>query len=388
MMMRETGPTPAICNQGNFKTYIGGLQMGHVFISPLNWGLGHASRDIPVIEELLHRGHEVTIGACGNAFAFLKREFPSCNFIYFEDYPQPYNNGLLFITTFTRHMPKLVRAFEEERNACKKFFLKTPYDLIISDSRPGVFSESVPSIQITHQVHQSLPLLIWPLELLGVFINSNAFKKYAAIVVPDNDPGEGALGGKLSRTFFDSAREKLYYSGILASVRRRPIPRDIDYLVVISGMEPQRTQLEKLVLPRVAHLPGKKVILLGKPQVNQVTKSGDDTIIYSYLSNEEKSLLMSRTKFIISRSGYTTMMDVAETGIRHGLFIPTPGQWEQEYLASYYESQGWFYSKSQFLFNLDRDMEKSYRYGGFPTMPTTRENVSRLYQELLAQHLE
>jgi hypothetical protein len=237
-------------------------------------------------------------------------------------------------------------------------------------------------------VHQSLPLLVWPLELLGVHINANAFKKYTAIVVPDNPPGEGSLGGKLSGTFFESAREKLYYSGIIASVRQRQHPRDIDYLIVISGMEPQRTELEKRILAEVTRLPGKKVVLLGKPSTDKVATLSDGTRVYSYISNEEKSVLMSRAKFIISRSGYTTMMDVAETGIRHGLFIPTPGQWEQEYLGSYYKNKGWFLSRSQFRVNLPRDIERSFRYGGFPKMPSTEQNVCRLYRDVMAPHLE
>ena len=175
--------------------------MGHAFVSPLNWGLGHASRDIPVIEELLRNGHDVTIGACGNAYAFLKREFPSCNFIYFEDYPQPYNSGIMFLTTFTKQMPALVRAFEDERREFRRILSRRTFDLIVSDSRPGVYSDSVPSVQFTHQVHQSLPLLVWPLELFGVHINANAFKKYTNIVVPDNPPGEGRSVANYRRHF-------------------------------------------------------------------------------------------------------------------------------------------------------------------------------------------
>ena len=362
--------------------------MGHAFISPLSWGLGHASRDIPVIDELLRNGHEVTIGACGNAHAFLKKEFPTCNFIYFEDYPQLHNSGFMFLTTFVKQMPALVKAFENERKEFHRIISQKDFNLIISDSRPGVYSEAIPSIQITHQVHQSLPLLVWPLELLGVQINANAFKKYTTIVVPDNPPNEGSLGGKLSNTFFESAREKLYYSGIVASVRQRPYSRDIDYLIVISGMEPQRTELEKRILPHVTNLPGKKVVLLGKPSTDGMTRLDDGTVVYSYISNEEKSILFSRAKFIISRSGYTTMMDIAESRIRHGLFIPTPGQWEQEYLGSYYKNEGWFLSRSQFRLNLLHDIGRSFCYGGFPDMPSTEKNVRRLYRDVMAPHLE
>ena len=153
-------------------------------------------------------------------------------------------------------------------------------------------------------------------------------------------------------------------------------------------MEPQRTKLEKRILPEVTSLPGKKVVLLGKPSTDKVSTLSDGTIVYSYISNEEKSALMSRAKFIISRSGYTTMMDVAETGIRNGLFIPTPGQWEQEYLGSYYEDQGWFLSRSQSRVDLKRDIERSFRYGGFPKMPSTEQNVRRLYRDVMAPYLE
>ena len=119
--------------------------MGSVFVSPLNWGLGHASRDVPVIRELILRGHEVTIGTSGNALAFLKKECPECNFIQFEDYPIPNNNGMIFLPTYTAYIPILIKAYLSERKKAEKIFSKNNFDLIISDSRSGVFSEKVPS---------------------------------------------------------------------------------------------------------------------------------------------------------------------------------------------------------------------------------------------------
>lgn len=362
--------------------------MGTVFLSPLNWGLGHASRDIPLIQELLRRGHEVTIGACGNALVFLKKEFPSLDFIGFQDYPQPYNNGKLFLPTFTGQMPALVRAFDQERRATEAILSERTFDLIVSDSRPGVYSPRVPSLQITHQVHQSLPFLIWPLELIGVQVNMNAFRKYEAIIVPDNPPGEKSIAGKLSRALTDRSPECFYYAGILASIPQKQAVRDIDYLIVISGMEPQRSELERILLPQVRDLPGKKVILLGKPASGSTSELDDGTLVYSYLPNDEKAMLFARVKFIIGRSGYTTMMDVAEAGISGGLFIPTPGQWEQEYLARYYEAQGWFFCRNQYRVRLSRDIERASEFSGFPEMPRTGENIRNLYDGLIAHYLE
>ncbi|MFZ2074065.1 MAG: hypothetical protein WB986_03920 [Methanoregula sp.] len=361
--------------------------MGSVFVSPLNWGLGHASRDVPIIRELLRHGHEVTIGTSGNALAFLKKECPECRFIQFEDYPVPHNNGRIFLPTYTAYIPTLIDAYLSERKKAEKIFSQNTFNLIISDSRSGIFSEQVPSIQITHQLHQSLPLIAWPLELLGVYIQADAFSKFARIVVPDNPPNRGALAGKLSRTLVSALRDQIYYCGIMASVRKEPVKKDIDYLIVISGMEPQRTALEKILMRQIPHLQGRKVVLLGKPATDQIRTSEDGTRIYSFISSEEKSRLMSRARFIICRSGYTTMMDIAEAGLKNGLFIPTPGQWEQEYLSRYYEDEGWFFSRSQYGLRLARDIPGAAGFSGFPAMTTTEENVRRLYRKVLSEYL-
>ncbi|HVP97008.1 hypothetical protein [Methanoregula sp.] len=361
--------------------------MGSVFVSPLNWGLGHASRDVPVIRELLSRGHHVTVGTSGNALAFLKKECPECTFIPFEDYPVPHNNGRIFLPTYTAYIPTLIDAYVSERKKAEKIFSENHYDLIISDSRSGVFSEHIPSIQITHQLHQSLPLIAWPLELLGVYLQADAFSRFTRIVIPDNPTDQDALAGKLSRSLISGINDRLYYCGVLASTRKEPVEKDIDYLIVISGMEPQRTALEKILLQQVSCLPGKKVVLLGKPAQNQKKILEDGTEVFSFISSQEKSQFLSRARFIICRSGYTSMMDIAEAGLKKGLFIPTPGQWEQEYLSRYYHERGWFYSRSQYGIRLSRDIQKADSFSGFPSMSSTRENVRRLYRSVLAEYL-
>jgi len=99
-------------------------------------------------------------------------------------------------------------------------------------------------------------------------------------------------------------------------------------------------------------------------------------------------MLMNRAKFVICRSGYTTMMELAELGKKAGLFIPTPGQTEQEYLSWYYQQKGWFFSKSQYRLDLPGDISIARKYAGFPEMPSTEANVSRLYENVLAGYLE
>jgi len=363
-------------------------QMGHVLLSPLNWGLGHASRDVPVIRELLRHHHEVTVAADGNALELLKREFPSCNFINFPDYPLVNSRGRFFFTRFTAHVPALVQALAEERRNLRKILSLNTYDLIISDSRFGVYSDTIPSIQISHQMHQSFPFIVWPIELIALYVNGGAFRKFDAVIIPDNPPGPLSLAGKLSRTAGTRTKKLAYYSGILASIQKVRTEKRSDYLILISGMEPQRTALEKILLPQVRDLPGRKVVLRGKPDGNQVAGPDGDTTVYPYLSYAEKAELMSGARFIVCRSGYTTMMDLAEIGLTNGLFIPTPGQWEQEYLSAYYQRRGWFRSVSESGVCLLRDVEQTQGYSGFPEMTCTEKNVQKLYQELLSRYLE
>jgi UDP-N-acetylglucosamine:LPS N-acetylglucosamine transferase len=128
-------------------------------------------------------------------------------------------------------------------------------------------------------------------------------------------------------------------------------------------------------------------VLLGSPQKDSHQKVDGHTTVHSYVSTEEKAVLMNRARFIITRSGYTTMMELAELDKKHGLFTPTPGQTEQEYLSRYYARQGWFLSKSQYKLRLAEDVEKAMQYRGFPKMAKTEDNVKRLYQDVLRRHL-
>jgi hypothetical protein len=362
--------------------------MASVLFTPLNWGLGHAMRDIPVIKALLDHDHDVTIAACGNALTVLQREFPSCRSIEFADYPSPYSSGRFFLPKLALYFPVLLQAVARERRETDRILSRDRYDLVISDNRLGVYSSKVPSLFITHQLHFHLPPYLWPAELFASVLNRFHHRKFDRVIVPDNPPGPLSLAGKLSRPDSAVARSKAYFAGILASIPRLDVPRDLDYLVLISGPEPQRTRLEEILLPGARELGGRSVILLGSPQRKCSVTDNGDCSVRTYVTNEEKAELMNRAKFVICRSGYTTMMELAGLGKKAGLFIPTPGQTEQEYLSWYYERKGWFFSKSQYGLDLPADIITARKYSGFPEMPVTGENARRLYDELLAGYLE
>jgi UDP:flavonoid glycosyltransferase YjiC (YdhE family) len=364
--------------------------MSHVLVSPLNWGLGHATRDIPVIKNLLHHNHEVTIAACGNALAVLEQEFPDCRCIEFPDYPVPYSSSRFFLPKFVGSLPFILKAISDERKNLERILAHDSYDLIISDNRLGVYSSEIPSVFITHQLHYHLPLVLWPAELLAVALNGFHHGKYRHIIVPDNPPSRTALAGKLSCPGTDATKKRVYFSGILTSTHRCEGEEDLDYLIMVSGPEPQRKRLEEILLDQVPGLVGTRVILLGSPGDHALREQSDTCRVIPYASTACKEALMNRAKFIICRSGYTSMMEIAELGKRHALFIPTPGQTEQEYLSGYYEKKGWFHSQSQYRLNLPDDIRiaRQSRYTGFPEVPKTEENVRKLYDQVFAQYLE
>ena len=361
--------------------------MGHAFISPLNWGLGHSTRDIPLIRELLRHGHEVTIATSGNALSLLRREFPECNFILFKDYPAPYSSTRFFLPKFVASIPILLMAMAEERKRLAEILSQCKYDLLISDNRMGVYSREIPSYFITHQLRFSLPEYLWPFELATLYVNGLFHAKYDGIIVPDVNPNGFNLSGKLCRSNINTTNQRTYYAGILTSTARMNVDQDLDYLIIVSGPEPQRTKLEEIVLKQVCRLPGEKVVLLGSPQKDEKKKLDQNTTVYSYVSTEEKIELMNRARFLISRSGYTTMMELAELEKRQGLFTPTPGQTEQEYLSKYYAKMGWFYSRSQYKLRFPDDVDIASNFNGFPRVPKTEENVKRLYEQVLKKHL-
>jgi len=358
--------------------------MAKILVAPLNWGLGHATRDIPIIKELLARKHDVTIATSGRALELLKREFPKCKFIDFPDYPAQYPKSSLFVTNMTLRLPSILKSISREKRIAKDIIKKGRFDLVISDNRFGVYHEDVPSYFISHQLTFKLPKPLKRAEKLMKWFNSYNHLYFDGIIVPDFASDEN-LSGELSH--FEKRKKRVYYAGILSSVTKKNVKEDIDYLFLISGPEPQRTELERIIREQVHMIKGKKIVLLGKPESESKEVLDDGTIVLSHASRKKIAELMNRAKFIIARSGYTTVMEIAELR-KKALFIPTPGQTEQEYLSEYYEKKGFFHSVSQYKLDLAKDIEIAKKFSGFGKIRSTKENVKLLYDNIFRKHLD
>ncbi|KPJ73110.1 MAG: hypothetical protein AMS14_06790 [Planctomycetes bacterium DG_20] len=363
--------------------------MKHVLVSPLSWGLGHATRDLPIIRHLLERGHRVTVAACGRALALLRQEVPQCDFEELADYPPPYSSGKHFVPKFLAMAPVMLWAIERESLNVRQLLRKRRFDLILSDNRFRIRSRHVPSFVIAHQLRFMPPRGLLPFEFVTEFFNYLYLQPFDRIIVPDAAHPTRNLSGRLSHEMRLLRRtDKVYYAGILSSVHRLDVPQDVDVFISISGPEPQRTQLEHLILERVGNVDAERIVVaLGKPEVTETRRVDRRVTVHGFLDRARQQEMLNRAKMVVCRSGYTTVMELAELG-KKALFIPTPGQTEQEYLARTYAERGYFHAVSQYELDLPRDIDRARRFSGPPFTSDTRANVERLYEDLFAPVLD
>jgi len=361
--------------------------MARILISPLAWGLGHATRDIPVIKILLEEGHSIGVVATGAAYELLEKEYPDFDYYNVTDYPSPYTAEGFSVARVVALYPVMFRNIMRETRLVRRIVCREKYDLVISDNRFGIHDNRIPSLFISHQIRYSVPGYIEWAERTSEWFNARYHSNFDRIIIPDNPPDILPLSGKLGKANQRITKRKAYYSGILSSIEKLDLPEDIDYLVSVSGPTEQKENFKDTVIKQITGLPGKKVVLLGDPSGDVDEKLDENTRIMSHASREEMTRLMNRASFIITRSGYTTVMELAELGGKKALFVPTPGQTEQEYLSDYYQKMGWFYSVSQKDLDLVRDVKLAGDYPGLPHMSKSADNARRLYEEVIRGYL-
>jgi len=327
-----------------------------------SWGLGHATRSLPVIRKLIEEDNELAIISNGRSLELLKKELGE-NIEYFDipDYPMLLSeNSRQFMAKSVVYWPSFIARMESGLQRLKKILENRKCDRIISDGRYDLYSRNIPSFFISHQMRIMNPLRIKMFERGSEIFNLFFFKRFAGVIVPDYK--EHDLSGELSHNLRRIDESKLHYVGALSDFKKKKRKKDIDYLISISGPEPQRTMLEEIFLLQIDGLKGKIVMTLGKSE-NHEKFSYKDIETYSFLTKEEREEYLNRAKLVISRSGYSTIMDLAVIGAK-ALMTPTPGQIEQEYLGQYHNSKGTFYSVNQDKIDLARDAEIAKRTTG------------------------
>ncbi len=325
-------------------------QKKNILVCPLSWGLGHATRCIPIINILKENGHTLFIAASGNAFQLLKNTFPNDNIIYFEDYNINFPKGSRMIKKLLWQLPKIFFRICFEHHKLNKIIRKFDIQTVISDNRFGLWNKKINSVYITHQIQIKSPRnSIWQEKLLFK-IHSFFIKKYATCLIPDFEIGF-RLAGELSDNKSISGHSQ--YIGLLSRFEKQNISFDeeFDICAIISGPEPQRSIFQKILIEQIQQSNLKAVLFPGSNSETFLDNSYKNIHIYSNASIGDIQTCICKSRFVIARSGYSTIMDLATLG-KKAILIPTPGQTEQVYLARYLSEKGYFYTQKQQDFNL------------------------------------
>lgn len=339
-----------------------------ILFGVFDWGIGHATRDIPLITELL-KTNEVHILSTGRALKLLKDHFKDkCTYYDVPSIYPPYTRTRFFEVTFALLLPRMINNLRYARKKSREIIAKG-FDRVISDCRYDVYDTPDNSYLINHQLRFKTPFGV---ERIFEKLLASRMRKYRYVIVPDFE--EHDLSGRLSHDLRYIDKDRIRYIGILSQLKKQDIPEDIEYFISVSGPEPQRTVLQGKMIEMLHQLEGKIVVAGGIPE-SAASRSYDQYQFYSFLNAEQQENMMNRAKFIITRPGYTTVMELAELGKRRALFLPTPGQTEQEYLSSYYEKQGYFHSVSQYRLRLKQAIEDSEKFEGFSPAWRTEQSV-------------
>jgi uncharacterized protein (TIGR00661 family) len=355
-----------------------------IIYAACSWGLGHATRSLPVIRRLIKEGNDLTIISSGRSLDVLKKEVSDdASYVDIVDYPMLLSeNARQFMAKAVVYWPLFLKRIESGLLQLNKVLKKKNYDLIVSDGRYDMYNKDIPSFFISHQMRIMNPLRIKMFETGSELFNMFFFKRFAGILVPDYRDDD--FSGDLSHNLNKIDENKLHYVGVMSDFRKKKVQKNIDFFVSISGPEPQRSILENIIVSQLDNISGRIVMTLGKAEHDSKQKNKDITT-YSFLNKEKREELLNRSKLVISRSGYSTIMDLAVFGTK-ALLIPTPGQIEQEYLGLYHNSLQTFHCVKQQNLNLKKDVEIAYQKQGITRSCDADKTVEKILQILYERH--
>ena len=308
-----------------------------------SWGLGHATRSLPIIRRFVHEGDDVTVVSHGRALDLLRTELgDDAGFTDLPDYhpPATLNPRRLALDTLLS-TPAYLLSMKREHAFVEKMLNDGRVDAVFSDNRFGFYTLKTPSYYMTHQLRLLNPIDVRGLESGSELFNRWFLNRSSGVIVPDFK--EEGLAGRLAHDLSIIDEKQLNYIGLLSDFTHRAMPEDIEVLVSVSGFEPQRSAFEELVLSQVDGLDRNVVVSLGRAARTEVRGR---VRIQGLSSREQQEALLNRAKVVVSRSGYSTLMDLCVLQ-KKALLIPTPGQTEQEYLAEYHMARQGYHCVSE-----------------------------------------
>ena len=329
----------------------------NILIAPLNWGLGHATRCIPIINELIDLDFNPIIASDGEALKLLQKEFPELKSIELPSYNIKFpKNGIFLKWKLIFNTPQFIKIIKKEEKLIPKLIESENISGIISDNRFGVRSDKIPSVFMTHQLN----VLSGSTTFLSSKIHQKYIKRFDECWIPDVNT-ENSLAKKLTHS--DKVKNQKYI-GFLSRFKKRDLDKKYDLLVLLSGVEPLRTQLENKLLSELTNYNGKVLFVRGVIEKEKRTTENNNITLCNYLLSDELETAINESNLVIARSGYSTIMDLAVLS-KKAFFIPTTGQYEQEYLAKRIQKLGIapFSSTKKFKIEMLDEVKKHKGFG-------------------------
>jgi len=322
-----------------------------VIVAPLYWGLGHATRDIPIIYWLKANCKKVIIASDGAALDLLKREFPDLKIEQLPSYNIRYRFKNIIVNILIGWY-SILKAVITENNVARSLTNKYNASIILSDNRLGFYNPQIKSLYMTHQINilHNRPWISW----LGTRLHQAFIKKFNHVLIPDYGDIR-ALCPKLSSGQIKNAN----WIGPISRIKKLHLQVDNDIVIILSGPEPQRTILEDLLLKQIAQLQTYSIVFVRGSDKSMLYNCDNlkNVSFYNVATGKVIENLLNRSRLLIARSGYTTIMDIHHLDIK-AIWIPTPGQTEQEYLAQVHSAQKNYLSIRQDYIN---DLKKYIR---------------------------
>lgn len=269
-----------------------------------------------------------------------------------------------------RQIPKILRAISGENKWLKAWADREKPSLIISDNRFGLHHTTIPSVYITHQLNIKTPARVAFLQPLLATLHNEAIERFTECWIPDFESPPG-LAGDLSHS--TRPRRNAKYIGPLSRFEKRsaPIPvnqnsdDNFDLIVILSGPEPQRSIFEELILSQLPKTKLKALVIAGRSEEDSDEWVTDRVRLVSRMTSAALKDAIDHSSVVLSRPGYSTVMDLAVLEKR-AIFVPTPGQTEQEYLGETLRTKPGYVVVEQHRFNLGQAWQEIESKAGTP----------------------
>lgn len=324
----------------------------------MDWGLGHTTRCVPLMEHLVQKGHTVVFAGNEWQRSYIAETFPEVEAIHLDGYNVRYSRtGAGFMTRILSQVSGILNTIDVENDWLLNLIKSRHFDAVISDNRYGLYHPQVPSIIMTHQLSVITGLGAMPDAILRK-LHYRYLSRFSECWIIDN-PGEINLAGKLShpRTILPGCQ----YIGLVSQMRPTGNIENDYLLVLLSGPEPQRGILSALLWQQAQDYKGRLVFVEGSEKAKEPRHIPKHISYYKRITGGALQPLLQNAQMVICRSGYSTLMDMVALN-KKAILIPTPGQTEQEYLGRHLHKQGIFYNMEQKRFDLQKALTEAEQF--------------------------